>query len=315
MKGRVYTELFNKERKEKFLNERYSNKATANSYKLLFLKSYELENYYNTDLSDFTHEQLKELWDVLNCSTFESIYKYKTVARKYMEWSISNGIRKSALDLTGLFNKADIISKINKVAIQNQYISSRDELYEICSQLYNKRDAAIVVLLYEGIKLEYIQNLKTEDCDFTNNIIKVVNKKGISRILGIDKKSMDILYEASIEPKYCQSNGKPTKYLVERKYTNTPYLIKIAERKNGYELLTLTTLNSILTKIAVWVERPFLNPKNITWSGILEQCKYYEEKYKELTPSHYRKICDKYFIDPKRWFAVKDFYIAYKSAK
>lgn len=314
MKPNFYTELYNKEQKEKFLNERYSNLGTQKDYKLLFLKSYALESFHNKDLANFAHDQLSELWDLLNCKTFDSLYKYQTIVRKYMEWAISNGKRASALDMTDLFNKQRIRGKINKIANQAQYIKSREEMYQICDQIYNKRDAALLVCFYEGLKIEHIQALKTKDCNWNKNQVTITYKDGRKRILEFNSKSMEILKDASEETTYHQDNGNSTYRLAIKELDKSDKLFKTVKRNDNKDSIANTAISSLFTKIGQWVDKPYLNPKNVIQSGILEKLSEIESKNGKLTPTDFRRVSDMYSLNPKSWAFIQDLWLTYKSS-
>lgn len=311
-------EIFNKETKERFLANNYENENTRKYYESILAKVAEYEAVeYEKDVYNFTLKELKDLLAAMGSRSSSSLSSIKSVITKYIQWAIDEGLTKSNIDLTDLINKQDIDENVNMVAIKNQYLIDETELDFIGSFCVNAQDAVIFRLLYEGVKgtkYEEIVNLRVEDCDFENNKLTLTRDNGDTRIIEVSEKTMDSIKEAIEQKEYYLENGNrilkdgsfDTRTIEFSHYVVKPAVKTGRRNKNtDKEKIAAIGINNRVSKITEMLDKPFLNPSTIFYSGMLHKLRDIKEQ-KDLTKEDYINMCLKYGMKESRWFDLKE---------
>ena len=312
--------MFNKDIKMRFVDENYDDEKTRRSYIYTLSKVEKIESFYNKDVAEFNLKECEDMLASLNCRTKVSLGKEHCILKKYKIWVQGQGYFPINNSMDIIF-RDDLSKYINKTAIKNQYVT-REELYKICDDLYNYRDQALLVLLYEGVRgradskytFEEIRNLKKIDCDFTNNILTLRRFEGVSEYSGyterriqVSQKSMDIIQSAINEDMYHKNNGMAEKNpTIDLK--DTQYVIRTASRKNTEDRVPVNAINTLFVMIKRFLgeEYQFLSPTNIFKSGMLEKCREIELRDGYLGSNDYMKIHVMYGMNPASWYTLKE---------
>ena len=86
--------MFNKEIKERFLNNEYTNEDTRKNSMNVFEKISILEEQYNVDLYSFNKNQLYDALRLLDSTSISAISKNWSIMDRYIQWC-SRGVLSS----------------------------------------------------------------------------------------------------------------------------------------------------------------------------------------------------------------------------
>lgn len=321
MRPTLYEELYNPELKNAFL-QTYDNPKTANTVKHTFMVACQLEQQFETDVKDFSKEQLIELWLWLSKDTPSAVTIARTHVSKYIDWCISNGHLISAINNASMFKTKDLSKYANQMSVQNKWIKNRQELYEICDECYNPQDAVIIALLYECVwgrpekedRFEAIINLTIDGCDFENNEIITTFNNGTRRGYKVHPKTMELVKEAYEQEYYYPRNGHGAAGKTEKSpLIKNQYIVKPIERRdNASDKALCGLINSRIARIAKIIDKVYIKPTNIFQSGYCDKCRELEEKQGELTKSDYRGLCKQIGRSEDLWFTYKTLYESFK---
>lgn len=228
------TELYNKEIKERFL-ESIENEDARNLVLFTFYNTYATEKLKNKDLFEMNRAEVESVMYSLSPSTATSSYNNIIRIEGYITWAIKNGLRQSNISP---------LDGVRKFEWGKQFISSyksrtysREEVLEMCDEMYNYVDKAILLALFEGIKgkgFSEITNLRPEDISKSLDGYSVSLKDfdESTRVIPISDKLAELLYLANSSKEYFTNNGAPA--VSEREapmiYENSPYIFKKINR-------------------------------------------------------------------------------------
>jgi len=308
--------VYNEEVKNRFLST-IENKNTAMFYKTVLEKTQIMEQMYKKDLYKFnTKKEIMDLLASLGCSTLKSVTTMFSPITIYFKWAISEGyVSATYYGILKSITKEDLRSVVSKIKFK-QKIINRNELYHIAENIcYNKQDAVVFILLFEGIdgkEHEDILNLKVNNCDFSKNIITVVSDES-ARLVSIPERSMKIIKAATEEKEYYKVNGeaencKSPFTIIE----NSEYVLRKGGKSNFNNKINSLTVNSRITRMKKYTDKLFLTPMSIFQSGLIDKCKEMESEKEILTPEDYQGIYKINNLNPNGWFNLKDLYEEYK---
>jgi len=309
--------MYNKEQKERFLNDFFYNKETQRMVTYTFEKTAVLEEQFDTDLCNFNQVQLIDLLRYFNCPTENALGKYFNQIKQYAKWCTQNGLCTYNPAYFNIFRK-DLKKYINIYAVENQYIKDRTELYNVCEDIYNAVDRAIIVLLYEGVggeKLTELRELKKTDVKIITKEINITNGEYPRPLSNVDDRTMDILEEAINTYEYYTNNGEsvakaPKRYMIESDYVIRPTKM---HNMDGSPISSMG-IDVKFSKIKKWTGKYYLTATNIIYSGIFEKLAKIEEN-KELDTMDYRETLIKSGINPESYGMLKERYETYKKYK
>ncbi len=330
--GKSYNfRLYDPERKNRFLNEKYPNDLTKATYTSLLKAVGKFERDKNKDVCDFSYAEATELLIGLGKKTFRSIDVAHTIILKYGDWCLEEKYNNTGVNIFKLFTKDDLKQYINQVAQKNSYIT-RDEMYDYCSQLYNYIDKAMLALLFEGVRgrsdinhsFEELKNLKMTDIYPDSNMIIVTrdsdeNQQSQKRAISVGPRTMDILVAACREDVYHKSNGEAKGRFAIMPIKNSPYLIRTIEKLNTTnedDRIAVGNICSRFKNFRKYTGIKYLTPTLIFQSGMLYRClKMEEEIGEELKPENFRQLYRDLQLDERNWSGLKEMYKNYKQNK
>lgn len=134
--------MFDKEQKEAFIKEYLKSKVVAKtSLYAVFKKTEPFEEKLNKDVSQFTREEILDMFAQFRAKSVNSLLNYAIILKHYSRLMRGKNEYESIA-------KADVVDLIDK---SGNILLSREELDDIEAQLLNWSDKAIVELLWEGI--------------------------------------------------------------------------------------------------------------------------------------------------------------------
>lgn len=143
--------MFNKELKEKFLEENYSNPATKAKARGLFKSTIDnFENKYGKDLSEFTPEEINGLLKDKSSGSFKTLETLFPFCRQYARFiGEETGVRNDYLITLSYDDLRNIVPE--KMEEDGSRAISREVVLGVCTTLENPRDKVLVLGLFEGI--------------------------------------------------------------------------------------------------------------------------------------------------------------------
>ena len=329
--GKSYNfRLYDPDRKNRFLNEKYPNDLTRATYTSLLKAVGKFKRDKNKDVCDFSYAEATELLIGLGKKTFRSIDVAHTIILKYGDWCLDEKYNKTGVNIFKLFTKDDLKQYINQVAQKNSYIT-RDEMYDYCSQIYNYIDKSMIALLFEGLRgrsdiehsFEELRNFKKSDIYPEANMIIATrdadeNKQSQIRPVSVDPRTIEILITACKEDTYHKSNGEATGKFAIAPIKNSPYLIRTIEKlsTNDDDRIAVGNICSRFKNFRKYTGIKYLTPTLIFQSGMLYRClKMEEEIGEELKPENFRQLFNDLLLDERNWSGLKEMYESYKQNK
>jgi integrase len=299
---------YNNRIKNRFLNEYME--STQSTYKRIFVSSLPMEGMLKKDLYDFSKEEISLVLADMNPSTASSSESNGRMITAYINWCINQGYRKSINPLSAV--SPEWFGQFVDKNIQLYF--SEDTLNTYESYCQNAQDALCMRLLFEGVngkQVSEIRNLKKDDVDFKNKILKLTDFDGsIRKIEVFSDKTLELIEEALEVKTYIKRNGLMIEHENVREFTDLT--------ENDYVLRSSITATKTLEKPvdkAVVYRRinmiedtlgiPYLNGKNIQRSGMIYMGKIIYEREGKLEKEQYLQIAERFQIS--KWFVIKNF--------
>lgn len=326
-------EFLNDIREESISNNVKSNKnfsedkiqemaeRTVEAYGRVFKTSEVIEDKYNTDLCDFTLEQIEELMVYRKPSTKASARTVGRMITKYINWSIDNEY--SSLKYNPLNVSSDYFYSFVPEE-KTQYLTV-DQVEEVVDYLINDQDSVIVSLLFNGVQgkqASEIRNLTKGDVDFKGKRLRVKDDKTEEyRIIDFKDDRLDTLSQikrAYKDTEYIKKNNEMeynphVKDTIEMpSHQETPYIVKTGktQKKHYGERATQYTvynrIDMIRTLEGLHELSDKLTTKNIVRSGMIYEAKrLLETEGGELDNDKLKRVCEKFNV--KNHWAVRDY--------
>jgi len=319
--------LFNEDRKNCFLNEKYPNESTRSTNTSILRSVGRFEYELDKDLCSFSYEEIKDLLIGMKKKSLRSMGVAYAIIMQYLDWCCLDK-HYSSMNVLKLVNKEDLKKYIHKVAQKNSFIS-RDQMYDYCNRLHNYVDKALIALLYEGIRgrtkegfsYEEIRNLKKTDLIPEFNIVNVIKdpddliKNPSPRKVQVDQRTMDILIAASKEEYYHKSNGDATDTFSILPLKDTPFIIRSMDVFfSDDDRMTPGNISSRFRNFRSYLNVKFLTPTLIFKSGLLDKCLSMEKELGELKPDHFKQLYRNLELDERNGNSLKEMYDSYKSS-
>jgi hypothetical protein len=309
--------MYNLEIKERFINELYYDEETKRTVKHAFEKFSISEEHFSRDLYEFNQVQLVDVLRLMNCPTVNALGKNFGYMKQYVKWATENGYCPPNMAFMNVFRK-DLQNYISIDAVSNQYIKDRPELYLLCDKIYNPVDRAILVLLYEGVngnEMEELRFLEKQDIKFISNSIEIRNGSNPRVISHVDERSMQILQEAIEQEIYYNGNGETEAKAPTRKLMNSSFVVRqINLKKSLGEAMTIAGINVKLKNIKQWTGKYYFNSTNGFYSGIFEKLSNIELG-RELVRQDYQTVLSMSGMNPETWGLLKENYLVFKTYK
>ena len=160
--------MFDKEQKEAFIKEYLKSKVVAKtSLYAVFRKTEPFEEKLNKDVSQFTREEILDMFAQFRAKSVNSLLNYAIILKHYSRLMRGENEYES-------ITKADVVDLIDK---SGNILLSREELDDIEAQLLNWSDKAIVELLFNGISGKNMEDIYSVSEECVQGNILCVNGK------------------------------------------------------------------------------------------------------------------------------------------
>ncbi|MCM3161021.1 site-specific integrase [Metabacillus litoralis] len=257
--------IFNEELKLKFLSE-YESEKTRSIYNYLFLKSGDLEDVMNIDLSQFNLKQIEKLLKEIKPLTINVARSNGRIISAYINWAVKVGIRNNPNPLKEVGNEwfDQFVDKESKL-----YLSSED-IDGLEKQLVNAQDAVILYLIFEGVfgeALSELLNLSINDIDFDNNVLFLQDDFSNKRELKVTSQCIRIIRQAMSEKEYHGRNGEGRTV----KLVDNEFIIRSADtRSTSPGKANRHLVYRRITTVSEHFDYPYLTAKSIQKSGMIK---------------------------------------------
>lgn len=316
-----YSKFYNPERKVRFLEEEYPNDSTRETYASILRNSAKFEKDKSKDVCDFSYSEIVDLMIGLGKKTSKSLNVTKTILIKYVDWCYDQKYTSTPNQIK-LLTKENLLKQTNQIAQKNSIIT-RDEMYDICNNLYNPIDRAVIALPFEGVRgrteidntFEELRNLNTADVLVNENTVIATRNNGERRYVQVDKRTTDILVAAINQKDYYKGNGDAKGRFAIMPLKDTGYVLRtIAGRENANldDKIIATSINNKFKNIRTYTGISFLTPTTLFQSGLIERCEILEKEIGELYPENFRQIYRDLKLDDRSWHDLKEKYKMYK---
>lgn len=293
------SKLYNSEIKEKFLS-RIENPASRKIAEAPLKKAAEAEEDLKKDLYEMDLEEIEDIMYNLTPSTETAAYGQAVRIDNYITWAAKNGYRKSNITP---FDGVDKVEWSKKFVADYMKVSfTRQQILDMCDELYNEADKAILLAIFEGIGgtgFHELLNLRVEDIEEIEGQYSVTlqnkDKDKEPRVIPISKILADTLKRADGEAEYISGNGVDvSRYAPSSRYGKSPYIFKKMNRGIQGGTLNASFLSRKFDFFKGVFGLKYLKAKNIENSGMMHMAHEIYEKNKELTQEDIHSIGDRY---------------------
>ena len=234
--------MYNNEMKEGFIKDYMRSRVVAKtSLYSLFRKIEPYENEFNKDCSQFTKEEILNIYKKFEARSYHVLLNYNVILKAYCAW------KKHYHGLENDIAYESITTDMVKPLIPDdaKKVLSREEVAEIEDQLYNWTDKAIIEALFEGLSGNSMRDLVGIELNMIDQKEKQLFLPD-GRVFDLTDRLLDLLIKACHEEEYiCYGESLKVKKLI-----GTDKLYK--ERDNAY------AMNSD-DKFFRWIYRKIMN--------------------------------------------------------
>ena len=190
--------MYNNEMKEGFIKDYMRSRVVAKtSLYSLFRKVEPFEEKHEKDCSQFTKEEILEMFKEFGAKSVYVLLNYNTILKAYCAWmkhyhGIANEIAYENINTEMV--KPLVSASANKIL-------SREEVTEIEDQLYNWTDRAICEALFEGLSGNSMRDLVGIEEKMINHKTKQLHLPD-GRVFDLTNRLYDLLIKAFQEEEY-----------------------------------------------------------------------------------------------------------------
>lgn len=290
-------DFYNGEAKVKYLNS-FDNKDTAYITSFVFIKSKETEEMFKKDIYEMSKNELGAVLGAQAASTEDSAYIKAVHLEQYIDWAITNGYAETNLNPLSNINKkewtAQFVAKYKRTAF------TRKQIKDMCDELVNYVDQAVLLCIFEGIIGEgysEMLNLRTQDLKEIDDkfYATLYNKDGESRTIEISEELYVLLHKTDQQTEYINKNGmSETDKWSKSQLLDSPHIFKKTTKGKQEGKLNLFYVNR---KFQIYKEvfgLKFLRAKNIENSGRMHMANELYKKDGGFKPEHLKLIAEHY---------------------
>lgn len=292
-----HEDFYNSEIKFEYL-ESFEEEKTAYITSFIFKKSKEIEEALRKDIYDMSKNELAEVMKALSVSSEDSAYIKAVQLEQYIDWAVEAGHVGSNLNPLSNINKREWSSQF--VATYKQAAFTREKIIDMCDDLYNWGDKAVLLAIFEGISGEgysEILNLQKKDLKEKNNkfYADLVNKEGKERTIEISEELYTYLSKTDDETEYTNKNGQVEgERWSKSQLLDSPYIFKKTTRGKQEGKLDLFYVNRKFQIYKEVFNLKFLRSKHIENSGIMHMANELHKRDGEFKQEHLLQIAEQY---------------------
>jgi site-specific recombinase XerD len=285
-------ELYNGEIKTNYLNEKYAVQ-TIKTLLRIFKISSKKEHELKKDIYAFSREELRLLLYLYMPKKLNSSIQNGTIIGNYIDWAIENGYTEGVNPLDGVFT--DWYHQFVNKRIKQYF--SENELNTFIDGCINKQDAVTLSLFMEGLTGLEMINLQEKDIDFENCELKVNVKNKAERTIKVSENCIKLCEMALKEKIYYKANGKingNTKSATTNLVTNNYVLKSSITRTLNTGQAAINIVFRRITTLSKYFDRAHLQPRNISYSGMLMMARNLMKRDGVLAKDQYNEICTQF---------------------
>ena len=190
--------MYNKDLKEGFIKDYMRSRVVAQtSLYSLFRKVEPYEQQLNKDCSEFTEEEILQMYKEFGARSHYVLLNYNVILKAYCAWR--KHYHKTKNDIA----YDNITTEMARLLISEdaKRVLSRKDVTEIEDQLYNWTDKAIIEALFEGLSGNSM-------CDLTGVELYMIDENAKQlmlpdgRVFDLTDRLCDFLIKACLEEKY-----------------------------------------------------------------------------------------------------------------
>lgn len=228
---------YNQERKERYITERNAE-ASLMKYFLprLFKNSMSFEVQYEKDVCDFTTPEIANMLKTFSYVSVNTLLGDVSQYAIYTDWCMENGFVKDGQNHFREINRNNAEEYVNR-AVMNQNVFNPKDIRRWEVRLNNMSDIALVWLLFEGLSLEEIGQIRPQDIvavtgNITTNLNEKIKVNGMSfdriaelnpqymkirnstittcndRTIVVDSHISERMFDSMQETDYCMADGR-----------------------------------------------------------------------------------------------------------
>ncbi len=282
-KNKIYNlKYYNEYQKMRFLKTVSDNETYHQLCSRLLGRVSRAEEDKNKDLYDFSLPELEKFFRYLNPSKVNTSRMNIQAINSYIEWANSQNLRKTNINPLSVIMGEDFYRSF--IDESKQTIFSEEEIDDIIRECKNYQDSAIIQMLFEGISgtgFEELLNLQRKNIDFNNNRLLLTDADGSTRILEVSDMCMFLIEGALDQTMYIKNNGM---YVSDRgsseiALVENDYVIKTSNlgRIKSFDKADKFLVHRRLAALGDpdMLDKPYLTPKNLKYSGMLKIAKDY----------------------------------------
>jgi len=281
-------DMFNPEQKQEYIDYEKTNQQSLTNY---FKRVSDKEREYDKDIADMDIDELKSTFISLNIRSEAARSHFISLIRGYINWAILN----NKTENNSPINEITAKSIGTKYAVTSQMLKNPRQVIDILGiampsdkyqSLPNRydRDKLVFWLLYSGLELEEIQQLKKDEIDKENKtIIHAGRKYGTyDLVISLWTKVSEMTY---IEKTGTKSNSGIINYdLVDSDYLFRPIAGRDIYREPFFKIgVFMAIIQKIFKAYLEEVEGGVKSsPSNIRISGIFYKLYLLESEGTEI---------------------------------
>lgn len=274
--------MYNKQIKEAYIQ--YKIKEVIINESLLsssFEKTSLFEEILQKDLSEFTLQEVINMYKTLNFDSFDALIVFNSNMNLYTQYCLDRGLVSNNQNVYKEIDPSMINSCLNQSMIVRQIIS-RSELLLLFNKLLNARDIFIILAVFEFGKgkknFEDIVNAYLSDINRNTNTMKLYS----GRTVHVSDKLIEIAEESSQAKEYHSLNGR-SKGLI-----NDGTIIKrnINSKSSQEYALGRNVYQSLVRSFSVLGIGQYMTANKLIVSGQIQMIKD-ESKKLNITPKDY----------------------------
>ena len=254
--------MYNESIKKKYIEEVVARNINIDQWftkKFNQVEIFEIKN--NTDISDFTIDEIIEFYKYINTTSLNSLIVLNSQMSLYSDWCIKNNYSRDNINHF-LEITSDIIHKCLNTVLAKEEIISREKLEDYIDELPNYGDKFLVMALFEGLSGKDNSNLcdlRVED--FKGNTVHLRD----GRELEVSDKLRELAVEAAKEYKLYTFEGEESKSLSYAKTDEE--IIKLISNSKIDNLMNPRRFYIRLIKIKDFLGSPAMGRFELNESG------------------------------------------------
>lgn len=203
--------MYQEEMKERFIKDYMRSRVVAlTSLYSLFRKVEPFEEKFKKDCSQFTEEEIIEMYKEFGARSHYVLLNYNVILKAYCAW------KKHYYELENDIAYENITTEMARTLIPEdaKKVLSREEVTEIEDQLYNWTDKAIIEALFEGLSGNSMRDLVGIELNMIDREAKQLTLPD-GRVFDLTDRLCDLLVKACCEDEYiCYGESLKVKKLI-----------------------------------------------------------------------------------------------------